>query len=185
MTHNPRTTDTASILRAVQQLAVTLTTEEDVQKALSAVDLAADKCIGHRLFTIMFFDAAVTEVERLYSSNPEAYPTGGRKQKRNTRWANQVLEAGKPFIGTSAADIQANFDDFQTISNLGLASVINIPLKIGGRVMGTMNLLNEANYYCKEDLETGWVIAGLACSVLSVSGVHGANFITGKSCHGQ
>ena len=42
---------------------------------------AANIFIGHRLFTVMAFNAEAMQVQRLYSSNPEAYPPGGRKDK--------------------------------------------------------------------------------------------------------
>ncbi len=37
-------------------------------------------------FTVMRHLAASNEVERIYSSNPAAYPVGGRKQKQGTSW---------------------------------------------------------------------------------------------------
>lgn len=122
---------------------------------------AAGSLIGHKLFTIMAFDADAMEVQRLYSDNVQAYPKGGRKKKRDTAWGRQVLEEGKPYIGYSADDIRTHFNDHKLIIGLGLESVLNMPIRSGGRTLGTMNLLHERDYYGVEDLKIASCIAGL------------------------
>jgi len=120
---------------------------------------AADTFIGHRLFTIMAFDPEAVQVQRLYSSNPQAYPPGGRKDKRDTPWGRHVLEEGRPFIGRNAEDIRSNFDDHATIFGLGLESVLNVPVRLYGRTIGTMNLLHQPGYYETADLKCGGFLA--------------------------
>ena len=132
-------------------------------------DAAADaacKLIGHKLFTVMAFDADAMEVQRLYSDNPGAYPTGGRKKKRDTAWGRQVLEEDKPYIGYSADDIRTHFNDHEVIIGLGLESVLNMPIRSGGRTLGTMNLLHERDYYGADDLKIASLIAGLLVAPL-------------------
>src|ERR1700693_1354834 len=63
-----------------------------------AVEALAQRTIGHRLFTVMRLHAASAEVERLYSSRPEAYPVSGRKPKQGTAWGEQVLDRGEIFV---------------------------------------------------------------------------------------
>ncbi len=121
---------------------------------------AADTLIGHRLFTVMAFDAEAVQVQRLYSSNPQAYPPGGCKDKRDTAWGRHVLEEGRPFIGRNAEDIRSNFDDHATILGLGMESVLNVPVCLYGRTIGTMNLLHQSGYYDTADLECGCFLAG-------------------------
>ena len=89
--------------------------------------------IGHRLFTIMRFDSGRAEVERVYSSNPAAYPVGGRKKKRDTAWADQVLGLKQVFRVTTPQEIQVAFDDHATIFGLGIGSILNIPVADRGR----------------------------------------------------
>ena len=60
------------------------------------------------------------ELERLFSSNPEAYPPGGRKQKKGTPWGQHVLIEQKIFIGEGTEAIRQSFDDNETIERLGL-----------------------------------------------------------------
>lgn len=117
--------------------------------------------IGHKLFTIMAFHAETMEVERLYSNQPEAYPTGGRKKKRDTEWGRQVLENGKPYIGKSADDIRKHFNDHEVILGLGLEAILNMPIRLGGDTIGTMNLLHEADYYSENEIASAQLIAGL------------------------
>ena len=50
------------------------------------VEDLAQRVLGHRLFTVMRNREKTVEVERIHSSNQSAYPVGGRKQKRGTRW---------------------------------------------------------------------------------------------------
>ena len=139
------------------------------EAAYSAVADAAETFIGHRLFTVMAFEAGTMQVQRLYSSNPEVYPPGGQKAKRNTPWGHQVLEQGLPFIGRNAEDIRNNFDDHEVIFRLGLASVMNVPIRICGKTIGTMNLLHQSDYYSTEDLERGFIFAGLLSSPLCLN----------------
>jgi transcriptional regulator with GAF, ATPase, and Fis domain len=152
--------DTVFSISELSGLAKTVAEAKNFDAVFSAVADAASTWIGHRLFTVMAFDAESMEVERLYSSNPEAYPPGGRKLKRDTAWGRRVLEEGCPFIGRNADDIRSNFSDHKLILGLGLESVINVPVRILGRTIGTMNLLHDADYYDMADLECGYFLAG-------------------------
>ena len=115
--------------------------------------------IGHRLFTIMRFDLDRAEVERVHTSDPAAYPLGGRKRKRDTAWADQVLGAMQVFRATAPREIEAAFDDHQTIFGLGIGSILNIPVAHQGRCVGTMNLCHQAGWYQQQDERTGLTLA--------------------------
>ncbi len=140
----------------------------DADAAFAAVAAAANTFIGHRLFSIMAFDAGAMRVQRLYSSDTAAYPVGGWKEKRDTQWGRHVLEEGRPFVGYNADDIRANFDDHRHIHELGLESILNIPVRLLGTTIGTMNLLHQAEYYDPTDIECGLIIAGQLVGPLCV-----------------
>ena len=140
---------------------------EQAEPVFRAVETLSADVIGHRLFTIMRFDPARAEVERVHSSLPAVYPVGGRKAKRATAWSDHTLRDMKVFRASGTAAIRAAFDDHATILSLGLASVLNIPLVLGGRCIGTMNLLHEADWYTPEDEPTGLLLGAFLLPVLA------------------
>lgn len=131
-----------------------------------AAGLAAER-IGHDLFTIMRFHRTAVEVERLYSSDPDAYPVGGRKPKKDTPWGQHVLTEGRIFTG-GEAEIRAAFTDHTTITGLGLRFVANIPLRLRGVTLGTANLLSRSVDYRKTDLSDMQTVAALLAGRLAV-----------------
>ncbi len=132
----------------------------------AALETLSAEVIGHRLFTVMRFDSARSEVQRIYSNMPAVYPTGGRKGKKATAWANHVLRDMKVFRGSGPEDIRSVFDDHEAILDLGLGSVLNIPVVYAGRCIGTMNLLHEAEWYRVEDEHTGLMLAAFLIAPL-------------------
>jgi GAF domain-containing protein len=154
-------------------------TAEDLNRLTKARDAAGDPppicaamevvtaaVIGHRLFTIMRHDPGRCEVERVHSSNTAAYPVGGRKTKRQTAWADQVLGAMKVFRATTPEEIRATFDDHETILGLGIGSILNIPIVFEDRCLGTMNLCHEAGWYRPRDAQTGLILGPYLLSAL-------------------
>jgi GAF domain-containing protein len=158
-------------------------TTEDLQAPLSRIAAAhgpadtyaivealAQRTLGHRLFTLMRLFPGGDEVERVYSSRPDAYPVGGRKANRGTPWGAVVLERGEIYIGRTADDIRWAFADHPLILSLGLESVMNVPVSFGGRRLGTMNLLHQAGWYDEADIPTGRVLASLLVPELLAAG---------------
>src|SRR5579872_486532 len=140
-------------------LADALRAAEQPHTVCRALEKLTGEVIGHRLFTVMRFDFGRSEVQRIHTSLPAVYPTGGRKQKKATAWADRVLGDMRVFRGIAPADIVAAFDDHQTILGLGLGSVLNIPIVFEGRCVGTMNLLDQAGWYRLEDERIGLTLA--------------------------
>jgi hypothetical protein len=148
------------------ELVAALRAADQAAAIFRAVETLSAAVIGHRLFTIMRFDPGRAEVERVHSSLPAVYPVGGRKAKRDTAWSDHTLRDMKVFRASGAEAIRAAFEDHATILSLGLASVLNIPLVLGGRCIGTMNLLHEAGWYTTEDEPTGLLIGAFLLPVL-------------------
>jgi GAF domain-containing protein len=153
--------DPDTMLAGLSKLAAAQAEIKDRTELLDVAASTAGTIIGHKLFTVMAFHERTMEVERLYSNQPDAYPTGGRKKKRDTEWGRQVLERGKPYVGRSADDIRKHFNDHDVILGLGLEAILNMPIRLGGKTIGTMNLLHEADYYSKSDISSAQLIAGL------------------------
>jgi GAF domain-containing protein len=139
---------------------------EGAQAAYRAVEALADRVIGHLLFTVNRHLAATAEVERLYSSNPTAYPVGGCKQKRDTPWGRVVLDQGEVFIARNSEEVRAAFSDHALIASLGISSIMNVPIRFGGKSLGAMNLCGQEGQYEQGDIPAAKVIAGLLLPVL-------------------
>jgi hypothetical protein len=131
------------------------------------IDELAQERFGHRLFTVMRYLPATMEVERVYTTDARAYPLGGRKLKRDTAWSRQVLAAGETYFANDAAGIRAAFDDAEKILGLGLGSVINVPVKVDGKVVGTLNFLREAGGYSLADVPKALALAPHAAPALA------------------
>ena len=136
------------------------------QQLYAAVDALVQEVIGHNLFTIMRVHEAAMEVERVYSSNAEAYPVGGRKTKRLTPWSRAVLDRGEVFVARTPDEVRDTFDDYPLIFSLGIGSIMNVPISYRGHPLGTMNVSNEAGWFRDQDAAAGRLIALLLVPAL-------------------
>ena len=138
----------------------------DPHAAYAVVDDLAQRTIGHRLFTVMRYLAETVEVERLYSSNPSAYPPGGRKPKQGTPWGDVVLDRGEVFIAPDADGVRAAFSDHALLFQMGISAIMNVPIRFRGRVLGTMNLSHEAGHFTSDMIAPGRILAALLVPML-------------------
>ncbi|MBP0495546.1 GAF domain-containing protein [Pararoseomonas indoligenes] len=115
--------------------------EEGPLPRIRAADRLGRERMGQRLLTAMVFDREAMTVQRLFSSRPDEYPVGGRKPKRDTAWGRQVLLEARRFEGEGEAAIREHFADHEVILGLGLRSIVNAPIVLGGRCVGTLNIL--------------------------------------------
>jgi hypothetical protein len=132
----------------------------------AALETATKAVLGHTLFTILKLHADSGESERVWTNQPAAYPVAGRKALNPTFWSRHVLEERRPYLGRTAADIRAVFFDHELIASLGCASVLNLPVLWDDRVLGTINLLHEAEWYDEGDATLGRAFAALAVAAL-------------------
>ncbi len=122
------------------------------QTLFAAIDYALDQVAGHKLFTLMRLHRDTGEAERIYSSNPSAYPVSGRKQWTETPWSKQVIVAKQHYLGSTDADIRWGFPDHELIKQLGCGSIINLVVIYNDEVLGTANLLHEEYHYREQDI---------------------------------
>ena len=135
----------------------------------AALDTALHAVLGHKLFTILRYHADTGESERVWTNRPAAYPVAGRKALNPTFWSRQVLEERRPYLGRTTADIRSVFFDHELIASLGCASVLNVPVVWDDRVLGTINLLHEAEWYDEADAPIGLAFANLAVPALTTA----------------
>src|SRR3546814_5724599 len=114
---------------------------KDPQALFSAVDECARTVLQQALCTVNRYEPEVERLTRLYSSNPSSYPVGGSKNKSGTAWGRHVLHGRQLFIGQGEDAIRQSFDDHTIIHELGLRSVINVPIVAQDTCLGTLNFL--------------------------------------------
>lgn len=118
-----------------------------------AVGDALSTLAGHRLYTLLTVTADGTEVERIHTSDPAAYPLQGRKRMGPTPWGAHVLKGQRPWMCNDVDGIRWAFPDHALIEGLGLASCINVPVLYAGRTLGTLNILDRAGAYTPEHMD--------------------------------
>jgi GAF domain-containing protein len=153
-------------VRDLARLAAIAAEQAEPQALFAAADDLVQRTIGHKLFTVMRVREAAQEVERLYSSNADAYPVGGRKSKRDTPWSRAVLLEGRVFLARTPEEVRHAFADHELLASLGIGSVMNVPIGFAGRRLGTMNVSHQAGWFLPGDAETGRVVAALLAPAL-------------------
>lgn len=155
----------------------TLARTDDPQEAYAALAKLADEVIGVKLFTVMTHDPDTHEAGRVYSNMPDAYPVSGKKPANETDWSRQVIGEHRTFVANDIEAIAEVFYDHELIKSLGCESVINVPIIIGGRVLGTINCLHEAGHYTPERVAAAEALKlpGALCMLLEQTTDTGGN----------
>lgn len=117
--------------------------------------------VGFKLLTVLRFVEETQEVERLYSSDPKAYPVGGRKQLKTINKDHSLAANGEIFLAADEAQVRHTFPDHDLIFSLGAGAVLNAPIRYEGRRLGTLNCCGPANSYGPREIENAKILANL------------------------
>jgi hypothetical protein len=154
-------------LPCLAEVAACLATDAAPAAVFAVIEAVMSRAIGHRLFTVMRHDPVAGRNRRVHTSDPVAYPVSGFKPVTlDHPWARRLLLEGRPWIGRDARDIAWAFPDHARIAAMGLESAMNLPVRLGGRTLGAINLLHEAGHYTETDSEVGMLFAALAVPAL-------------------
>lgn len=116
--------------------------------SFEAMDYALRQFPGHRLFTVLAIDSSLAACRRLYTSDPVAYPCGGTKPlPHDSEFFREVVQGGRARICADQEACRRAFPDHALIDSLGCRSAVNVPIRHGGRTLGSLNLLHEAHWY--------------------------------------
>ena len=146
----------------------------DFGAAMSVIEGVRQAMLGDGLLTVnkvstLAASADEFELQRLWSSNVQAYPVAGLKRKTLTPWSRQLLLRHEVFVGEGEAVLAKVFDDHARITSLGLRGVVNVPLLMEGRCAATFNVLGCQAQWLPRDitlirllavLATPWILQG-------------------------
>ena len=158
--------DKSALWPVAADLARMVAQSADENAICACAQSAFAQAIGHQLFTVLAYNEQAGEVVRMYSNRPTEYPVSGTKAMGPTPWGAHVLQRGKFFIGRNAADIEWAFPDHALIASMGLQSALNLPVRVAGTTLGTINLLHVAGHYHQAQVEVGSILAALLAPVL-------------------
>src|SRR3954451_14207600 len=122
------------------------------QALFATIARVAARRVDAGLVTAMRHDEAASTVERIYSSNPQAYPVGGRKVKQESDWSRHVLVERRVLVSTGDDAIRKHYNDHAIILGLGLHSCVNVPLASAGKCIGTLNVLRGEAEWSDEQI---------------------------------
>jgi len=117
-----------------------------------AIHQVAARRVGAGLATAMRHDETASIVERVYSSNEQAYPVGGRKVKKESDWSRHVLVEHRVLVSAGDDAIRKHYNDHAIIFGLGLHSCVNVPLVCAGKCIGTLNVLRAQAEWSEGDV---------------------------------
>lgn len=157
MTHRHHDLTVADIA-AVQAIAAEAV---EPRQILVAVEVLARKVLGYRGSTMFRYIDATGEVERIHSSDPVAYPIGGRKTVAAYPVNQARLAKGEIYIAADRAAITATYKDHETIFALGVTSIMNVPVRLAGRNIGALNVFGDAGQFGEPEKAVGRVLAAL------------------------
>ena len=123
------------------------------EQAFAALQALTEATVGAKLFTYMSVDMQAGLARRAYTSDPANYPASGTKPIRYDSWFDIVHKERRYFVANTIADIAKVFPDYELIDSLGCQSVVNMPVVIGGELIGTVNMLHEDGYYTPERVQ--------------------------------
>jgi GAF domain-containing protein len=134
----------------MSNLTTALAQKNQPEATFQALEQLVNETIGVTLFTLMEIDHIKGVARRNYTNMPDAYPVSGEKPMQHDRWSEQVEGAHQTFVANSIEEIADVFPDYELIQSLGCESCMNVPIVVGGKVLGTLNCLNVAGHFTPE-----------------------------------
>ncbi len=134
----------ASVYFPLTEVCATAQTSQPIYEAVVAF---CETHFGFKLLTILRHLPDTREIERVYSSNLEAYPIGARKQMGGTPWGDVVLKAGAPWLGNGAADMLWAYPDAAKSLAMGRESSFCAPVRFAGQTLGVLNMSGPRDTY--------------------------------------
>ncbi|MGZ5216426.1 MAG: GAF domain-containing protein [Caldimonas sp.] len=152
----------------VAALSAAIAAVDAPQAVLRAIDRIAAARMSVSIFSASRCFLDTLELERIYSSLPDAYPVATRKSKRQTEWARRVMLERQVFVGEGPLEMAAAFDDQERMASLGIRSIINVPVVIRDRCLGVLNFGRNVERVSLEEVVMGRFL-GIAAGIAFVA----------------
>ena len=163
----------AILLENVRNLLAASKASPDCSQDLwAAVSSILANHYGFCLFTVLSFSPS-SGAQRIYTTRPDLHPLGKRQPVVSRRdvpalpppkrgqWQHRVLVEGKPWVGSVRGDLRDVFEDWELLWENGLGSVLNVPIRLRGETIGSLNLLDREHAYDTADLGVAEALAKL------------------------
>ncbi len=154
---------------ALTALARMLGDPDQPEATFRMLDRLLGDTVGHRLFTVLRHRPEIGAAERCYSSRPDVYPAYGVKSLDAAPTMRRVLTTGTPYLGRHRQDIERDFPDHAKILALGCGSILNMPVRWRGAVLGQVNLLHQSGHFHERHLPVVDVLAQMAVPAFLVA----------------
>jgi GAF domain-containing protein len=138
---------------AIARFDAAIAQAKGADEAFGALQALVQATVGAKLFTFMTVDMQAEVARRAYTSDPQNYPASGTKPIRYDAWFDIVHKQRQYFVANTIAEIAKVFPDHELINSLGCQSVVNMPVVLGGELVGTVNMLDVEGYYTPERVE--------------------------------
>ncbi len=152
-----------------------------VDEIFAQLERDAQADIGAIIFSCSTFDPKTRQARRVYTNQPQAYPLSGLKEIIPGRWTEIVLDGGKNFVANTIEQIADVFPDHQLIASLGCGSALNIPVKLAGNILGTVNLLHETGYFTGSRVERALSLKPAAMIAFAALSIGSAEPVASKA----
>lgn len=139
-----------TIRTAITAFRKTIADDAEGDAPWRALQMLAQTIVGAKLFTVTTVDLDANVARRLYTNMPDAYPVSGTKPIHVDPWFELVVRDGQLFVANTLEEIAGHFPDWELIGSLGCRSCINMPVFVGGRVLGTVNMLDVEDHFSPE-----------------------------------
>ncbi len=123
-----------------------------VAQIFSALEDLVQQQVGAIIYSCSTFDLVAAKSRRIHTNMPDIYPVSGLKDITINAWTAQVLDGKQPYVANTIEEIATLFPDHALIKSLGCGAVINMPVFLAGRFLGTINILHEPGYYTPKRL---------------------------------
>lgn len=130
-------------------------------EAFETVERISAETIGWRMMTVLQYVEAEGVVVRAHSSDRAKYPIGGRKRLADYTANHAAMEGGDVFLAATADDVRRVYADHEALFALGITAILNTPIRLGNRRLGTLNLCGTSGSYGPAAVATAKVLAGL------------------------